>query len=125
MIGWFSLSVASDRSEMFAERLLALANGRPSWPLSEFGATIVRCKRDDADEYLFSPLAAAFFESLFVEHGAIACPPPRVRELVPSRTSRMVLGFKTRWEPFETPQLPGKGITRTALDAVPLDDRRR
>jgi len=75
---------------------------------------VIRRRLDDSDRFYFSPHAVNLFQPIIAMHEGEPCDPPRARELVPARTSRMLLGFKTRWEPFELPRTPAKGIPRPA-----------
>jgi hypothetical protein len=78
--------------------------------MANMGAIVIRCRRVTEDRFYFSPLAVAVFESLIEFHQAAPCNPPRTRELVPSQTSRLTLGFKTRWEPFVPLRAVARGI---------------
>ena len=112
-MGWSAFSVTSTSAgDLVAARLLELANDPSTWSLANLGATVIRRKLEDAERFYFSPHAVAIFQPLIGLHNGSPCDPPRMRELVPSRTSRMLLGFKTRWEPFEPPRMPSKGIPR-------------
>ena len=111
-MGWSAFSVtSSSASELVATQLLELANDPLTWSLANLGATVIRRRIDDADRFYFSPQAVALFQPIIALHHGGPCDPPRARELVPAKTSRMLLGFKTRWEPFEPPRVPAKGIT--------------
>ncbi len=111
-IGWFTFSVPTSEGEVLATQLLEQANDPLSWSLASFGATIIRRRLAGNDQFLFSPHAVAVFKALIESKGGVACDPPRARELVPSKTSRMLLGFKTRWESFEPSRTPAQGIPR-------------
>ena len=111
-IGWFTFSVTTAEGESLAAQLLERANDPLGWSLASFGATIIRRRLIDNDQFLFSPHAVAVFRELIESKGGVGCDPPRARELVPSKTSRMLLGFKTRWESFEPSRTPAQGIPR-------------
>ena len=112
-IGWFSLSVAASAdADRFAAQLLDAANDTLTWSLASFGATVIRRRMGETDQFLFSPHAVPVFRALIASHAGAGCDPPRARELVPSKTSRMLVGFRTRWESFEPARLPAKGIPR-------------
>ena len=111
-IGWFTFSVATAEGEGFTAQLLERANDPLGWSLSSFGATIIRRRLAGSDQFLFSPHAVQVFKTLIESQGGVGCDPPRARELVPSKTSRMLLGFKTRWESFEPSRTPAQGIPR-------------
>ena len=112
-MGWSAFSVTSSSAgDHVASQLLDLANDPHTWSLANLGATVIRRKLEGADRFYFSPHAVAIFQPMIELHNGSPCDPPRVRELVPSRTSRMLLGFKTRWEPFEPPRMPAKGIPK-------------
>jgi hypothetical protein len=110
--GWFTLAVDDAEAEPLAAELLRMANDARTWSLASFGATIIRRKLGPTDQFLFSPHAVPVFQALIARHGGKSCDPPRARELVPSKTSRMLLGFKTRWESFEPTRSPAQGIPR-------------
>ena len=120
-MGWSAFSVSpSSAGDAIASELLELANDPQNWSLSILGATVIRRKMDGSDRFYFSPHAVALFLSCIELNQGAPCDPPRSRELVASKTSRMLLGFKTRWEPFEAPRLPAKGIPREGTgDAKP------
>ena len=111
-VGWYSLSVPQREGEGFAARLLDLANDPSGWSLANFGAMVIRRKLADGDAFLFSPHAVPAFGAMIASQGGAACDPPRARELVPSKTSRMLLGFRTRWESFEPARIPAQGVPR-------------
>ena len=111
-VGWVTLSVTAAESDPFAAELLGMANDPLTWSLASFGATIIRRKLGVTDQYLFSPHAVPVFQAPIARLGGTSCDPPRARELVPSKTSRMLVGFKTRWESFEPARLPAQGIPR-------------
>jgi hypothetical protein len=110
-MGWSAFSVTSPGAgDVVATQLLDLANDPLTWSLANLGATVIRRNLDDRDRFYFSPHAVALFQEIIEQHHGAPCDPPRARELVPAKTSRMLLGFKTRWEPFQPPRLPAKGI---------------
>ena len=111
-VGWYSLTVPQPEVEAFAARLLELANDPSGWSLAKFGAMVIRRTSPDGDAFLFSPHAVAAFGAMIESRGGQSCDPPRARELVPSKTSRMLLGFKTRWESFEPARIPAQGVPR-------------
>jgi hypothetical protein len=112
-MGWAAFSVTSSSAgDVVASQLLDLANDPLTWSLANLGATVIRRKLDGAERFYFSPHAVALFASLIESHHGAACDPPRARELVPANTSRMLLGMKTRWEPFQAPRIPARGIPR-------------
>jgi hypothetical protein len=112
-MGWSAFSVASSNAgDVVASQLLDLANDPLTWSLSNLGATVIRRKLDEADRFYFSPHAVAIFEPFIEMHQGGPCDPPRARELVPAKTSRMLLGFKTRWEPFQPARIPAKGVPK-------------
>ena len=110
-MGWAAFSVDShDKGDAIASQLLELANDPKTWSLSNLGATVIRRRVDDSDRFYFSPHAVGIFGQVIAVHSGGPCDPPRARELVPAHTSRMLLGFKTRWEPFQAARIPAKGI---------------
>lgn len=114
-IGWMSLQIVpASEGDGFAAKLLEAANDSRTWSLASFGATVMRRRMAERDQFLFSPHAIPVFRALIDAHGGASCNPPRARELVPSKTSRMLVGFKTRWESFEPARLPAQGVPREA-----------
>jgi hypothetical protein len=110
-MGWAAFSVTSSSAgDVVASQLLDLANDPLTWSLSNLGATVIRRKLDGEDRFYFSPHAVGVFAPIIETHQGGPCDPPRARELVPAHTSRMLLGFKTRWEPFQAPRIPARGI---------------
>src|SRR5258705_10859451 len=110
-MGWSAFSVTSSSAgDVVATQLLDLANDPLTWSLANLGATVIRRNLDDRVRFYFSPHAVALFQEIIAQNHGEPCDPPRARELVPSKTSRMLLGFKTRWELFQPPRLPAKGI---------------
>ena len=109
-MGWAAFSVPSSAGDVVASQLLDVANDPLTWSLSNLGATVIRRQIDGADRFYFSPHAAALFAPIIETHSGGPCDPPRARELVPTSTSRMLLGFKTRWEQFQPPRIPARGI---------------
>ena len=110
-MGWAAFSVDSQgKGDAVASQLLDLANDPQTWSLSNLGATVIRRRVDDTDRFYFSPHAVGIFGQVISVHAGGPCDPPRARELVPAHTSRMLLGFKTRWEPFQPARIPAKGI---------------
>ena len=113
-MGWSVFSVpSSSAGDVVASQLLELANDPLTWSLANLGATVIRRKLDESDRFYFSPHAVSIFQPFLEMHRGEPCDPPRARELVPAKTSRMLLGFKTHWEPFEPARVPAKGIPRT------------
>jgi hypothetical protein len=112
-MGWAAFSIASSSaSDGVASQLLELANDPLTWSLSNLGATVIRRKLDGADRFYFSPHAAALFAPIIETHRGGPCDPPRARELVAASTSRMLIGFKTCWEPFQPARIPARAIPR-------------
>jgi hypothetical protein len=110
-MGWAAFSVTSSSAgDVVASQLLELANDPLTWSLPNLGATVIRRKLDGAERFYFSPHAVAIFAPFIEAHHGGPCDPPRARELVPAKSSRMLLGFKTRWEPFQAPRIPARGI---------------
>ncbi len=108
-MGWSAFT--SKSGDAVASQLLELANDPSTWNLENLGAMVIRRREEAADVFYFSPHAVGIFAKVIELHEGNPCDPPRARELVPARTSRMLLGFKTRWESFEPPRIPAKGIT--------------
>ena len=122
-IGWFSLSVAAAAdADRFAVQLLDAANDPLTWSFASFGATVMRRRMGETDQFLFSPHAVPVFRALIESHAGFGCDPPRARELVPSKTSCMLIGFRTRWEPFELARVPAQGIPRAPTETAITKD---
>jgi hypothetical protein len=111
-VGWYRLSMPQSDGDTFAQVLLDRANDSSRWSLANFGAMAMRRRMPDREEFLFSPHAVPAFRDLIDAHGGGACDPPRARELVPSKTSRMLLGFRTRWESFAPARILAQGVPR-------------
>jgi hypothetical protein len=110
-MGWSAFSIEpSSAGDAIAAQLLALANDPVTWSLSNLGATVIRRKLADSERFYFSPHAVGIFAPIIETHLGGPCDPPRTRELVPAATSRMLLGMKTRWEPFQPARIPARGI---------------
>ena len=115
-MGWHAITVAtSEAGDQVAERLLSTANDSATWSLANFGAMVIRLRLDRGERFFFSPHAAAIFRPMLAEYGADECNPPLARSLAPAKTSRIVLGFKTRWESF----VPPRPATAQGIPAVP------
>lgn len=115
-MGWQAFTVESrTEGDRVAEALLAVANDSATWSLANFGAMVIRLQLEDGERFYFSPHAAGVFQELLARHHADPCNPPLARTLSPPKTSRLVLGFKTRWESFMPPKpaksegVPGSG----------------
>jgi hypothetical protein len=113
-VGWQAITVASSAAgEQVAEKLLLAANDSVTWSLANFGAMVIRLKLEEGERFYFSPHAATLFQHLIEDQGGGPCNPPLARGLAPARTSRIVLGFKTRWESFLPPRSArSEGIPR-------------
>ena len=103
-MSWQAISVESALAEDVAAQLLGLASDPATWTLENLGATVIRLADGRENRFYFSPRAAALFEPVIAPRGAGPCDPPLSRQLVPSRTSRLLLGFKSRWEAFVPPR---------------------
>lgn len=110
-VGWSSFRVGpAAAAELVASQLLEIARDPRNWSLSSFGATVTRRTLDGHDEFYFSPLGVGIFEGLIRDHSGGPCDPPRTRDLDHSRTSRMLLGFSTRWDKFLPRARPGRTL---------------
>jgi hypothetical protein len=104
-VGWQAIDVASTAAgDQVADQLLLVANDSATWSLANFGAMVIRLRLGDGEKFYFSPHAVTLFQQLIADHGGATCDPPLARKLVPAKTSRIVLGFKTRWESFVPPR---------------------
>jgi len=99
--GWHSFSVAPPDGDTIAAHLLSRANNPATWSLESLGALVFRQMRTDADSFYFCPKASTVFQPLIASNDGKPCESPLVRTLVKARASRMVLGFRTQWEPLK------------------------
>jgi hypothetical protein len=100
-MGWSAFTVASSSlGDLVASQLLELANDPLCWTLASLGATVIRRKAGELNKFYFSPQAAPIFAPLIERYRGVPSNPPFAREMARSKTSRMLLGFKTEWEPF-------------------------
>ena len=110
-MGWSSFSVApASAADLVASQMLEIANHPVTWTLGNMGATVFRRRMADTDRFWLSPDAAMVFASFIKLHQGGPCDPPHSRNLIRSKTSRMLLGFKTKWEPLQPPR-PGARST--------------
>jgi hypothetical protein len=100
-MGWHSFTVAPAVGDTIASRLLGRANNPATWSFESLGALVFRERRDDADRFYFCPKASTVFEPVLATNDGMPCDSPLVRTLLQARASRLVLGFRTDWEPLK------------------------
>lgn len=103
-MGWYAVTVAAPSGEAIAAHVLSRANNPATWSFESLGAIVFRQKRGDEDAFFFCPKAALLFEPLIATNDGKPCDSPLVRTLLQSTSSRLVLGFKTNWEPVKRPE---------------------
>ena len=107
-LGWHAVVVESALGEPFAVQLLREASEPSTWSLENLGASVTRVRAESEERFYFSPRAAAVFAEVIAKCAGKPCDPPLSRALAPARSSRLLLGFKSRWEPFKPPRLVSK-----------------
>lgn len=104
-MSWRAITVESSLADAVAAELLAMASEPETWTLENFGSQVFRVNQDPEVRFYFSPRAATVFDRIIDARAGVPCDPPLSKRLVPSRTSRLSLGFKSRWEPLQKPRL--------------------
>ena len=87
-----------------AGQLLQAASAPSTWSLENLGANITRVTAENEERFYFSPRAAAVFQDVIAKCSGKPCDPPLSKAFVPARSSRLLLGLKSRWEPFQLPR---------------------
>lgn len=100
-MGWYSLIVKRPSGDDIAAYVLSRANNPATWSFESLGALVFREMRDDADSFFFCPKAALVFEPLIATNNGKPCDSPLERTLLRANSARLVLGFKTHWEPVK------------------------
>ncbi len=121
-MGWQAIAIDSrEMADGVAERILDMANDPSVWKLQNLGSEVFRINHDgEGSRFIFSPYAAAVFESLIAEHSGSPCDPPLSRQLARANASRMALGYKTHWQNFAPiPATPQKGNGASAARLAP------
>lgn len=103
-MGWYLVTVAGDGGEALASAIVGRANEPATWSFENLGAIVFRQKRADEQAFYFCPRARLMFESLIASLGGRPCASPLMRTLLQPTASRLVLGFKTNWEPVKRPE---------------------
>lgn len=103
-MGWYLVRIPGGGGEALASTLLGRANEPATWSFENLGAIVFRQVRPDEQAFYFCPRASVMFESLISPLGGRPCDSPLVRTLLQSTASRLVLGFKTHWEPVKRPE---------------------
>ena len=109
-LGWHIVVVVPALGAPLALQLLGDASDPSTWSLENLGASITRVTSEGEDCFYFSPRAAAVFEDVIAKCGGKPCDPPLSRAFAPARSSRLLLGFKSHWEPFKPPRLVSKDV---------------
>jgi hypothetical protein len=114
-MGWHSITIGNSVGDALAAQLLGAANEPATWSLENLGATVIRLKQGPENRFYFSPRAAVVLAPLVATYAGKPCDPPLSKALVPAQTSRLLLGFKSRWEEFRPPRRipPPQGIPAT------------
>jgi hypothetical protein len=104
-MGWFVVTVAPPSAgDAIADHVLSRANNPATWSFESLGALIYRHRRGNADAFFFCPKAALVFEPLIATNDGKPCDSPLNKTLLQSGSSRLVLGFRTNWEPIKRPE---------------------
>jgi hypothetical protein len=106
-VSWQAVKVNSIQGDEIAARLLEIANDPATWTLANFGAAVTRVKSATGEVFYFSPHAASLCAAVVASHGGSECTPPLSRSFPSSRSSRLLFGFRNRWEPFQPVQRTG------------------
>lgn len=107
-LGWHAIGVEPALGEPLAAQLLHDAGEPSTWSLENLGASVTRVAGEGEERFYFSPRAAAIFEKVIASCAGKPCDPPLAKTFPPARSSRLLLGFKSRWEPFQPPRLVSK-----------------
>lgn len=110
-MSWRAITVDTTLAEGLERDLLAVASDRATWTLPNFGSMIMRVSAESSVRFYFSPRAAELFAVIIAQHAGAPCDPPLGKQLVPSRTARLLLGFKAGWEPLQPVRLAPKRIS--------------
>ena len=102
-MGWHSFTVAPPAGDTIAAHVLSRANNPVTWSFESLGAMVFRQRREDADRFYFCPKASMVFQPLIATNDGKPCDSPLIRALLQSRSSRLVLGFRTDWEQMKHP----------------------
>lgn len=100
-MGWHSFTVPSPEGDAIAAHLLGRANNPATWSFESLGALIFRERLEAADRFYFCPRASPLFQPVISTNEGEPCESPLVRTLLQARASRLVLGFRTDWEPLK------------------------
>jgi hypothetical protein len=97
--GWYTVSVPRTSGDDLAAYVLSRANNPATWSFESLGALVFRETREDEDSFFFCPKAAVVFEPFISTNNGKPCNSPLERTLLRANSARLVLGFKTHWEP--------------------------
>jgi hypothetical protein len=101
-MSWHSFVVApAVEGDAVAADLLGRANDPTSWSFESLGAIVFRQQLDGADCFFFCPKAAAIYRQLIAANDGKPCDSPLTRTLPAATSSRLILGFQTKWEPMK------------------------
>jgi hypothetical protein len=103
-MAWYSITVATRSGEAIALSVLSRANNPATWSLESLGGIVFRQSRIDADSFFFCPKAAVVFQPLIAANGGKPCVSPLVGTFRQTKSSRIVLGFKTDWHEMRRPE---------------------
>ena len=112
-MGWQSFTVAQPSGDAIAEYLLGRANNPVTWSFENLGAIVFRQTAAEADSFYFCPKASLVYAEIISANDGKACDSPLLRTLAAASSTRLVLGYQTRWEPVKRPER--KQITRHAI----------
>src|SRR5438094_5355502 len=102
-MGWHSFTVPPSTGEAIAAHILSRANNPVTWSFESLGAMVFHQRRGDADCFYFCPKASVLFQPLIATNEGRPSDSPLIRTLLQSRSSRLVLGFRTNWEMMKHP----------------------
>ena len=98
---WQSFSVDTAAGETIAAHVLGRANNPATWSFESLGALVFRQMRTDGETFYFCPKASTVFQPLIAGNDGEPCESPLIRTLLKARAARLVLGFRTHWEPLK------------------------
>jgi hypothetical protein len=103
-MGWHSFIVAPPpEGDAVAADLLGRANDPTSWSFESLGAIVFRQRLEGADCFFFCPKASSIYVQLIAAKNGRPCDSPLTRTLTAAKSTRLILGFQTRWEPMKRP----------------------
>jgi len=121
-LGWHMLVAEAGLADALSAELLHDASQPATWSLDNLGASVTRVRAEGEARFFFSPRAAAVFEATIARFGGKPCGPPLARAFAPAHSSRLLLGFKSHWEPFRPPRLAPSHARSESQANAPLRD---